>query len=296
MKKYYIIFNPNAGRKSRRDKVDLLVSEIIQRGHYAEVVESQRQGHAYDLAKRGSEDFDYIVAAGGDGTINEIVSGIMDSNNPNIPVGILPIGSGNDSYKMISTTYSLDRAIEYILKEKVKSVDIGLSDRGQYVLNIASLGLDSMTAEKAEGLKKYMPGSVAYLLALIISMVKFRKIKIKIDLDNEVIESNTMLLSFGKGRYYGGGIGIMPWAVNDDGYFHLVNVVDIKNIFLFVLAPSIAFGKHTSLKKYVKVYKSKTVKVKSADKFNLNIDGEIYKGLNHMSFEIKEKALNMLVK
>lgn len=295
MKRYLIIFNPVAGKTKNYKWIDILEEKIKKNNDYVKIIETEHINHARTVAKEESGKYNVIVAAGGDGTLNEVVSGIIDSGEKTA-MGILPIGSGNDYYRILNRPDNLEEAIEMILNGSCKTVDVGKGEDGKYLLNIASIGLDCLTVKTAQKLKKRIGGSLAYFIALLYSLLKFKKQNFKIYIDEKEIVSNSVLFCFGKGRTYGGGIGMMPWSKKSDGLFHIVNIVDIKKVFLLILAPSIIFGLHTKFKKYVKVYTAKKIRVESEDKFDFNLDGEIIEGKRSIEYTCIPNAINILTK
>ena len=294
MKRYLVVYNPIAGKNNKKNWVDKLVKEIEKSGGRADLVTTEYVGHAREISYRYAKDYDVLVSAGGDGTLNELATGILEAKSK-VVLGILPIGSGNDYYRNFASPKDIKKAIDTIINGKIKMVDIGKGNSGRYLLNIASIGLDCLTVKKAKKLKKIFGGSLGYLFSLIYSIVVFKKQNLKINIDDREIEAKSVLYCFGKGKSYGGGIRIMPWVDSSDGVFHMVNVVDVNKFILILLSPSIALWKHTVFKKYVKTYKAKKIKVESEKTYDFNLDGEILENSNFIEYECIENALGILV-
>ena len=294
MKKSLIVYNPIAGKDDNRIWIDRLVERIKYNNDFSDVAVTEYAEHGRNIAFENAGKYDVIVSAGGDGTLNEIATGVLDSG-ADVSIGILPIGSGNDYYRNFGDPEDLDRAIATITDGKEKLVDIGKGSSGKYLLNIASIGLDCLTVKNAKKLKKIVGGPLGYFLSLVYSLIVFKKQKLSIYIDDKKIEADSVLYCFGKGRTYGGGICIMPWSDCSDGVFHMVNMVDINKLLLILLSPSIAVGKHTKFKKYVKVYKGRKIRVESEKKYDFNLDGEIFEGTETVEYECIPKALSIMV-
>ncbi|NLY36993.1 MAG: YegS/Rv2252/BmrU family lipid kinase [Tissierellia bacterium] len=272
-KDYLLIKNPIAGSAKNRRWIDTLMQELDKRGLSYDLVETQEPQHAIKLAYDAAASYGVVVAVGGDGTVNEVGRGLLQRGEG--VLGILPVGNGNDFYRNFEEKANPEEAIQKLINGKFKKVNVGQDHEGRYVLNIASVGLDAFTGKTQKKIKKYVPKTMGYVVALIYSMFFYRKQKITVRLDGREFKSSNILLCFGTGKTYGGGIKIMPWAQMDDGYFNIVNIIDMSNLMLFIVAPSIIFGLHTKIKKYVKVYKAKEVEILGED-LTLNLDGELF--------------------
>ena len=290
-KDYLLIHNPVAGREKNQRWIGILIQRLRQVGYQFDLIETRYPLHATEIAKREAGNYHYVIAMGGDGTVNEVAKGLLLSGEG--VLGILPVGSGNDLYRSVSGKVDLNLAIENIIAHKVKKIDVGIDEQGRYVVNIASIGLDAYTTERQHALKKHLPGTPGYVAALLYSMLAYRKQKLKVRLDDEWIEMKNMLFCFGGGKTYGGGIRIMPWAELNDGYFHVVNVIDLINFSLILLSPTIIFGKHHKIKRYVKVYKAREIEIMGKD-LVLNIDGNIYPKEDHLLFHLEREKLEII--
>lgn len=292
-KDFLLIKNPVAGsgRSKNQAWIDRLIESLEKEGYSYDMVETKGHNHASDLAYEGAGDYRIIVAMGGDGTVHEVAQGLARFGGA--ALGILPIGNGNDYYRSYDSKVSPKTAINKLIAGNTMYVDIGLDEEDRYILNIASLGLDSYTNAIQKKIKKYFPRSLGYLIALIYSIGAYKKQRINVTLDGHSFESNNVLLCFGNGQSYGGGFRIMPWAKLDDGYFHVVNIIDLSWPILYIIAPSILFGLHTKFTKYVKVYKAKEILVE-ADEFTLNIDGEVFE-TNRIYAKVLANKLKVIV-
>ena len=294
MKKYLIIYNPTAGKKGNKKWIDKLAERIEQNGGYCEVYETTGINDGRKEVCRSAHKFDIVVSAGGDGTLNEVAAGILESKS-DAKLGILPIGSGNDYYRNFANPKDMDTAMKSIVSGKVNMIDVGKSEDNTYLLNIASIGLDCLTVKNAKKLKKIAGGPFGYFLSLIYSLATFKKQNLTIYIDENKIYSKSSLYCFGCGKTYGGGIKIMPWSGNFTGKFEIVNISEINKGLLIFFAPSIALGLHTKFEKYVKVYSAKKIRVESENKFDFNLDGEIFEEKKVIEYECMHNAIGLLI-
>lgn len=290
-KDFLLIRNPHAGSEKCQQWVEVLENRLEKEGLSYDVHDSLYAGHTSEIAKKEAPNYGALIAIGGDGTVHEVAQGVLA--NEGAVLGILPIGSGNDYYRNFDKTVDPNLAIEKIISRKTGKVDVGLDDQGRYLLNIASVGLDSHTVMIQKKIKNKVPKKLEYILALLYSIGAYKKEKLQVKLDDKEFISNSALLCFGNGRVYGGGIGIMPWAQLDDGNLHVVNIIDIARPFIYLVAPTILFGKHIKIKRYVKVYEAKSIEVKG-DNMLLNIDGELF-NQDYIKMEILPKKLELIV-
>ena len=228
-----IIFNPIAGgaEKARKDIEfarkcldDLNVSYKIFATEYAQ--------HAIELARQCAKDGYRVIAAGGDGTHNETLHGVITSKSGAL-CGFIPLGSGNDIPGAIGIKPDVKRACEIIAEGKSSKADIGLAvtDSGieRYFLGIGSQGFDAEVARRAN-----LPGASKNYNAIVMKAVFAWKSKeIKVTMDNGVYEGMANLTAVGNGPTYGGWMYVCQRARVNDGIFH-ISVVDIGKLKLLL--------------------------------------------------------------
>jgi diacylglycerol kinase family enzyme len=157
-KKLGIILNPAAGRGRAGDMRERLISCLQEKKITFQLELTRKSGHAEEIAFRMSENFETIVAAGGDGTINEVVSGIVGKK---AAIAILPIGSGNDFNKIIGMSRKLDHAIDIIINGSKKLMNLGKviywnkqgGKKERYFINTLGMGLDAEIAKETKQIK-----------------------------------------------------------------------------------------------------------------------------------------------
>lgn len=196
---------------------------------------SSAENLALDAVQGGC---DYLIAVGGDGTIHEVINGVMRAEpeaRQRVAVGALPFGTGNDFVRSLGVSDSVEQLERLILGAQVRSIDLGRltltgEHGGERVIwfgNIASLGISSAIVEQVKRLPRWLPASVSFYYSTLLTLVRYRPRRMRLQLDDaEEISGDFLSLCVANGRYFGSGLGIAPLARLDDG---LLEVVMIRN-------------------------------------------------------------------
>ena len=271
-----IIYNPIAGSTkqalqdiefAKKCLDDLKVSYKLMKTEFA--------GHAIELASQLAKEGYRVIGAGGDGTCNEVMHGVISSNSGAL-CGFIPMGSGNDVPAVIGITPDIKRACEIIAEGYTGKSDIGFAktDQGveRYFLGVGSQGFDAEVARRAnENLDKN------YNTIVIKTLFKWKSREIRVVMDNDTFEGMANLTAVGNGGAYGGGMYICQKASVEDGLFD-ISVVDIgkfKLLFQFKRMYSASLLPHPD----VFEYQSKKVRIEMVnsedDPYLCQVDGEI---------------------
>ncbi|MBM7707895.1 diacylglycerol kinase [Enterococcus lemanii] len=288
MKKARVIYNPTSGKelvkKSLPDILDVLEQAGFETSAFATTPEPDS---AKKEAKRAAEaGFDLIVAAGGDGTINEVVNGIAPlEKRPQM--AIIPGGTTNDYARALKIPRdNIRAAAEVILKNQTVKMDIGKTDK-KYFINIAAGGhLTELTYEVPSELKSIF-GYLAYLAKGAELLPRIKPIKMHLKYDDGEYDGNASMFFLGLTNSVGGFEQIVPDAKLDDGKFSLI-IVKTANVFeiMHLVALMINGGKHINDRRVLYTKTSKLeVNLSEPDKrLMINLDGE-YGGDAPMTFE-----------
>ena len=267
-----IIINPQAGRGKCKKKWPEIKSIIESQDIDFESYFTKAPGHASILAKDlETQGFTRIVVMGGDGTFHEVVNGLDAAR---VALGIIPAGTGNDFCRSVGIPLNPQITAQTLFKGRVIHVDLGCVNDRLFV-NVAGVGFDARVAEEVNKNVKLLTGTSAYLFALFKLVVSYRNIALKVVLDNNIdLKINSFLLAIGNGRYYGGGMCIVPSALVNDGFFHICVAGDFKKIEVLTTLPKIFSGKHLEHPK-VREYKAQAIEVFSDSREVVHADGEI---------------------
>ncbi len=304
-----LIINPKSAG-GRGKKVANYIGEKYQ-NLFSEIVFTSRPLEAIELAKN-SEGFDRVCFVGGDGTLNEVLNGIMQiQENLRPAMGIIPVGTGSDFIKTMNIPKDTDKAIELILKGKTKKVDVGLCEfidsKGEtlkrYYINITEFGMGGEVARLVNKYGKIFRGTIPFLIfALICNFTyKLKRVRIKTDSDEEMFrdfEANVRVVAVANGRFYGGGMQIAPFAEPDDGKFDVVVVKDMGPIETLKSLPLLYQGKEglEKAKRTGKVlyFKATRVEIENSDNLLIEMEGEV-PGHTPKSFHIIPKQIDFIV-
>jgi len=286
------IVNPIAGTDKAKSLIPLINYKMNEAGLDYKIITTSKPKEAIQITRNGIKDgYDFLAAVGGDGTINEVAMGIMLEGHGIL--GIIPGGTGNDLARSLNIPIDPEAAIDLLIKGKERSIDIGTTKQKLF-LNVGSVGFDSEIVKNTEAIKKYVKSKFAYTIGLLKTLLTYKFKKIKIELDNIVLEKSILLVAVGNGNYYGGGMKICPMAIIDDGYFHVCVINKINKLKLFSLFPLVFNGRHQTKEKYVEFYKSKHVKISFDEKMYLNLDGEIFYIEKELFFSIGDKKIDII--
>ncbi len=267
---------------------------------------TEHKGHATNLAKEAIEDgAKFIIAAGGDGTVNEVVNGIMncdEDKRKSIFLGILPLGTGNDFVRTAKISNSINDLSQLIINEQYRCIDIGAcrftnrnkTKTDRYFNNIAEVGLGAKVVEIVGNSKKRFGGTMSFLKAITKAFVQFRKPYVKIRTQGINWSGRIITVCFANGQYFGSGLGIAPTAKLDDGNLSLVIVGDVKLVHFVSNLPKLRKLKPIKHKQ-IFYHKIKTCELTSKKSAPIEIDGENV-GFTPFKVSIIPAAIRLLSK
>lgn len=272
MKRARLIYNPTSGREAIRKHLPDVLAKLEAAGYEASCHATTGAGDATKAARIAIErKYDVVIAAGGDGTIYEVVNGLADAEfRPKL--GIIPVGTTNDFARAIHVPRNVKAAVDIIVEGHTMPIDIGkMNDK--YFINIAGGGrLTELTYEVPSKLKTVL-GQMAYYLKGIEMLPSIGASQVSIEYDGKLFEGEIMLFLVANTNSVGGFERLAPDASLNDGMFSLL-ILKKTNLADFVRIATLALrGDH--LKDPNIIYaKANRIKVTSRDKMMLNLDGE----------------------
>ncbi|SCL96577.1 diacylglycerol/lipid kinase family protein [Sporanaerobacter sp. PP17-6a] len=286
------IINPIAGNGRAKSLISIIKSTMEENKKKYDISITHAPKEAIKIAKEGiSKGHKIIVAVGGDGTINEVATGIMRGGKGIL--GIIPGGTGNDLARTLKIPENPREALRLILIGNSKKIDTCFVNNNLF-LNIASIGLDSEVIKNIWKIRSRINGRISYVIGFIRTLLSYKYKILEIEIDNMHLNEEVILAAIGNGKYYGGGMKICPSAIIEDGYFNVCVIRRINIVKLFLVFPSIFWGEHIKFGKYVNIYKGKEIKIKGLERLWLNIDGELKEIGEEASFTINNKGLNVV--
>ncbi len=290
--KHLFIVNPAAGKGKSVELIPKIKEYFLHKNEEYFIEITERPGHASEISRNYSSRDQYrIYSVGGDGTLNEVLSGMAGSSSS---LAVIPAGSGNDFVRSIVKDFTSEDILKRTIEGNETLIDIGKAN-GRHFLNISSAGLDAEIVHHAANLKKLplVSGSGAYILAALYTVIfKLKPKKMDLEIDGISHKIDSYLVAIANGKYYGGGILPAPDAILDDGKFDICVASKMNYFKALAFFPKFIKGKHTHLEE-INFYRGAKIKIKCADGIMSNIDGEV--GIvNELTFEIIPKGIRMV--
>jgi diacylglycerol kinase (ATP) len=260
--------------------------------------------HAVELAKQAAEEgCDIVIAVGGDGTVHEVVNGLMQVPADKRPVmGIVPIGSGNDFAHALGITNKSPQALANALKgENIQAVDVGLitdgNGRTEYFNNTLGIGFDAVVTIRSHKLP-IVKGFLMYLTAVIQTiLLNHNPAKMQLETESQKWEEEVLMLTLCNGQREGGGFMLSPNSKVSDGKIEFLTVTKLSRATMFRLVPEFLKGTHMRFKQ-VRMGEFKTLKLSSDLPLYIHVDGEVYtsfgSNLHSAKFEVIPQALKVV--
>ena len=273
--KILIIVNPMSGRGKAAKNISKLESLLKKKEVDYKMVLTSSPGDAKTIASERRKDFDIVSVFGGDGTMNEVLNGLVGGNTP---MSIIPIGTGNDFARSANLPMKMEPALDNILNGKPISYDIGLFNNERYFINVIGIGFDAFANIQSRKIKR-LRGTMVYVVAVFKTLRQWTSVKMKIQMDNKEIEDLSYLTCIANGWSVGGGLSLAPDANLNDGFFDICHVSDISSAKIVRHFSRLMNGKINDFSE-VSLHRSKKIKIASNDYLPMHLDGEIIEGEN----------------
>ncbi|MCK9409134.1 MAG: diacylglycerol kinase family protein [Bacteriovoracaceae bacterium] len=282
------ILNPAAGRGKAQHIYTALRSALEHSTLNYTFHLTTGPDHATALAREASAGSSIVVAIGGDGTVNEVASGLIGAN---ASLAVMSEGSGNDFARIIDAPNDIQGLLSRIQNPAIATFDAGLiamthadgTTTVKNFFNSVGLGFDAAVAKKVSSIR-WLRGIPLYLSALLHTLVGYRPHFLTVHCNNEQWQKNYFLLCIGNGKWEGGGFMLTPHAVPDDGKFEVCGVTGDSILKVLPILPSVMTGTHLG-KRYIESFDTTAMTVQSSIGFPVHGDGEIF-GLRVILAEI----------
>lgn len=290
--KHVILANPVSGKK--KGKVYAIrVQELLKKHNInAEIILSEYPKQltkvSKELARKEKCRF-YVL--GGDGTLNEVASGIVNTNSE---IVVVPCGTGNDFLRSISKYMSMRKIINLSINKKSTPTDIISYGKDKYCINILNMGFDAMIASNLDKFRNipFISGTTKYNLSIIYTLSSSKNFNFKIRSNENILKGKFTLAAIANGSFYGGGIKPCPNAKVNDGFLDCCIINSTDTFTKLKLLPKYKKGKHLDLKQ-VHIFKTKDISVVSNKTFPISVDGEVYY-TNKLHIKLLPKAINIV--
>ena len=310
-----VIYNPIAGRGRVKKHWPEVQQGLIDAGIEFDVAATSAPLEAVTLAEKAATKYSTVIAVGGDGTVHEVVNGLLRASNEGetIALGVVPLGNGDDFAKMIppQTTiggkvFDWHVAIEKITQGQTKLFDVGRmsgnqlcseqDNNPQYFMNGMDIGFGAQAALNFTKVPSFLTGMAAYLAAIMKTLVDYHipKVSIQID-DQKAFEQSTTMTAITNGRCFGSGFWVCPDAQVDDGLLDVMVTQSVGRLKILRLIPKIMKGTHVN-EPILRNYRARRVVINSQQSLVVEADGEIpYPQTRHLEVQILDKKLRVIV-
>lgn len=302
--KTFVVINPNSANKDTGKKLNYIKECLAVLGSF-EFVLTEDKNHATKLTKDAlNEGFDRIIAVGGDGTFNEVVNGFFQGGyqiNEDAVLGFISRGTGSDLVRTLKLPKDIRSSISIIKGNRIKEIDLGKATytvnnktETRFFINIANVGIGSEVAYKVNNSSKVLGGFLSFLNATITTVVNYKNKETEIVFDDNLkLSQITNNIIIGNGKFFGGGMKVLPDADLQDGFFDVMTIGDISKLGFFQNIPKIYNGTHVS-DPNVTIKKAKKITITAKETLRVEFDGEA-EGFTPVTFEIVPKSLSIIV-
>ncbi len=282
------IVNPMSGTKTQRNIRQFIDTQLNHRLFEYVVWETERAGHATELAKKAvAEGFEIVVAVGGDGSVNEVSAGLLDSN---VALGIVPAGSGNGLAMHLGYGRDAEAAIRKLNTAEEQIIDVGLLN-GRPFVNLAGIGFEALVANLMRG--QSSRGFIPYFFRSMRKMSTYEPRTCVIEANGRVISEKCFTVAVANGPMYGYNFSIAPDAKLDDGLFEVVVMKEAPRLGYFAAAAATRTGGIYSFP-FVEHFTAEKVTLRCEGEYFAHLDGEGLVAEGELRFEIRAKALRVL--
>lgn len=299
------LVNPASGNGSTGRRWPELAHRAAEAGLVGEALLSERPGQLAELVERAVADgASLLVAVGGDGTVNEVVNGLMRlrEQGRELPeLALLPRGTGTDFARTFRIPTSLDAAVAVAARGTARVIDAGRADYrawdGSHAVswfaNIASAGMSGAVAQRANTTSKAMGGKASFLWATLAVFARWKPSVVDVEVDGQRRSRLMYDVVVANCRFLAGGMHMAPQAEPDDGLFDVLLLGDITRTDLTLTLPKVYRGTHLPHPK-VEVLRGRAVTVESDPPLPIELDGE-QPGTTPVRFEVVPGALRLRV-
>ncbi len=251
MTRFMIIVNPASGRGNGEKAFPIIEQRLHLLGLDFEMRRTEYIGHASKLAEEAAAaGWDVVVAAGGDGTANEVLNGLAHAQlqgTGNTVLGLIPVGRGNDFGFGVGVPHDLEIACQALSAGQRRWIDVGYViggdyPQGRYFGNGVGIGFDAVVGFESLKLKR-LSGFPSYIIAALKTIVLyFNAPAVQIELDNQTLNQKSLMVSIMNGRRMGGGFMMAPHSSIDDGQFDLCIAGQVSRTGILLLIPRFMQG------------------------------------------------------
>jgi YegS/Rv2252/BmrU family lipid kinase len=295
-----VIVNPFAGTGATGRKWPGIQDAMTQVGLSFDVVQTEGKGHAVELTREAViAGYGMVIAVGGDGTLNEVVNGLVESGGGRETVlGILNTGTACDFARFLKIPRDYHQACLRLVDPLKTPADVGMVECRKeeqpirrYFISAAGLGFDGEVVGVAEKWPRVLHGATSYFMGILESFSTYHNKDIQLHLDDTTEDIRICNVVIANGGFYASGMRLAPDADLSDGLFEVLIVGDLNKLEMLQTAPQAYLGTHIKHHK-VRLEKAAQVIIESSDRILIQADGELV-GEGPAKFRVLPSALNI---
>ncbi len=302
--KWLAIINPVSGGNKDQQQSRKIISHLVNQGFDIDAKLTYDKGSAINIAKEAVENnYRNIIVIGGDGTLNEVVNGVLQQQtipSSEVKIGMFSLGTGNDFIRTMKIPKDYESATDILLQGKTKTIDAGLvsfhidgKKTSRYFINVLGMAFDGAVTESANSTKGAI-GKMTYLKSVVTTLFKYEPTKIKIEVDDVGVADETIYcINIGNCKYSGGGMRMVPDAIPDDGLFDITIMKPLPNLVALANLHRLFNGTIKKLKQ-VTALRGKKLKIYSEPEICAEAEGE-FLGWSGFEVNIVPKAITIFV-
>ncbi len=297
MKNVYFIYNPHSGKGTIKNKLVKIIDSLTLNEHEVTVHPTQFKLDACETVKRICRDeykkYDYILCSGGDGTLNEVIQGLMNSKN-RIPVAYIPSGTTNDFARSINTPKDIEKALESLINGNRQFLDVG-SFNDKFFTYIAAFGALTEVSYETPQQTKNIFGHIAYILEGLRHIKKIQSYALTIEYDGEVLKGDYMYGMITNTASVAGLLSMGDYSL-DDGMYE-VTLIKTPNspAELQSALSSLINIKQATNTEYVTFFRTSSIKITCDSELTWTIDGECGGDQRDVHIFNNQKALEFII-
>lgn len=282
-----IIINPISGGKDKKPVLEIIRKNFPKHIDYEIIVWERPDQFSSIIEKVRERKYDIVVAAGGDGTINQVAQAVMNTQQK---LAIIPLGSGNGLARHLNIPLDTKSAVELIGSGKETTID-ACNVNGKFFFCASGMGYDALVAHSFASSKKR--GFFTYIKLSVVNFFSYKPQHYKIDIDGKKVETDAFIVSIANGSQYGNNAYIAPQAIINDGYMDLVIIKPVP-LFVMPLLGIKMFNKTLPSSKHVEVYKGKQISIERISTAPVHYDGEPGNMDAIVNYSIQQHAIKVI--
>ncbi len=302
LSKWFIIINPGAGNWKVEKEWEAIKRELKEQKISYDYKFIKRKGHSKEIIKEAiDKGYRKFICVGGDGSIHFAINALLKSgidDISSIKFAVIPMGTGNDLVKTYNIPKNIKKNIEIIKNEKTVLHDIGKLKIGEEVIyfgNASGIGFDGYVTNKVHKYKDF--GASAYLIGAFMGLLGYKRLTMRIEINDTVIEDKILLLLMGIGKYIGGGMQLTENVDTGDGLFD-ISLVKKVTLFDLIKNSKRIFNGKAFESGLIEFYKAPTLKISLLNtnkKCYLQADGETFEVKDSVVVAKSSKKINFVV-